>query len=191
MGTEKAHNFFFNISFLPLTKTPQFGGPRKSLCASCPGKEHKQGTHINFYEWNVGANRGLQTARFGPQKVWFIVFFLPLHKGWGPKCVVCPSKPIENPRVPLGHMHRVTTQKIPRTPAQLCGPQTPRRDPAISLESLTEGCAPRMVTLGNFRRKQTSWRDILGFWLWCDIPGFWPRYLRAARKVREEKVCVQ
>ena len=72
--------------------------------------------------------------------------------------------------VPEGHKHRVTTpgnpRKIPRTPPE------PRRDPAeppqrprralgetpaepserqISSESLAEGCAPRMVTLRNFR----------------------------------------
>ena len=74
------------------------------------------------------------------------------------------------PTVPEGHKHRVTApgnpRKIPRTPAE------PRRDPAepperphgalgetpaeplerqISSESLAEGCAPRMVTLRNFR----------------------------------------
>ena len=74
------------------------------------------------------------------------------------------------PTVPEGHKHRVTTpenpRKIPRTPAE------PRRDPAepserprrargetpaepferqISSESLAEGCAPRVVTLRNFR----------------------------------------
>ena len=75
------------------------------------------------------------------------------------------------PTVPEGHEHRVTTpenpRKIPRTPAE------PRRDPVepserprralgetpaepserqISSESLAEGCAPRMVTLRNFRK---------------------------------------
>ena len=78
--------------------------------------------------------------------------------------------PKSNPTVPEGHKHRVTTpenpRKIPRAPAE------PRRDPAelserprgalsenpaepserqISSESLAEGCAPRMVTLRNFK----------------------------------------
>ena len=77
----------------------------------------------------------------------------------------------KSPTVREGHKHRVTTpenpRKIPLTPAE------PRRDPAgpserlggalsetpaepferqISSESLAEGCAPRMVTLRNFRK---------------------------------------
>ena len=73
-----------------------------------------------------------------------------------------------NPTVPEGHKHRVTTpekpRKIPRTSAEpRRAPQNPpsRRDPAepepserqISSESLAEGCAPRMVTIRNFRRQ--------------------------------------
>ena len=76
------------------------------------------------------------------------------------------------PTVPEGHKHRVTTPKKPWK-IQRRGPQSPRRDPRrelserppknlgetptepserqISSESLREGCAPRMVTLRNFR----------------------------------------
>ena len=94
-----------------------------------------------------------------------------------------PQKALSNPpkgsipTVPEGHKHRVTTpekpRKIPRTPAE------PRRDPAepserphrtlsetpaepserqISSESLAEGCAPRMLTLRNFRIYRTRER---------------------------------
>ena len=77
----------------------------------------------------------------------------------------CPAR-----TVPEGHKHRVTTpekpRKIQRTPAEpRRALQNPRRDPRralretpaerserqISSESLAEGCAPRMVTLRNFR----------------------------------------
>ena len=76
-----------------------------------------------------------------------------------------------HPTVPEGHEHRVTTpenpRKIPRTPAEpRRGPAEPSERPRgalgetpaepserqISSESLAEGCAPRMVTLRNFRR---------------------------------------
>ena len=84
----------------------------------------------------------------------------------------------ENPTVPEGHKHRVTTPetlgKSPADPRR--APQRPRRtlgrDPAepserppepferqISSESLAEGCAPRMVTLRNFKTGNSStWR---------------------------------
>ena len=86
------------------------------------------------------------------------------------KCLRSPSFPT----VPEGHEHRVTTPETlgkSRAP-----PAEPRRDPAepserprgalsetpaepserqISLESLAEGCAPRMVTLRNFKILQT------------------------------------
>ena len=74
------------------------------------------------------------------------------------------------PTVPEGHKHRVAT---PENLGKSRGPpQNPRRDPAepsqrprralgetpaepserqISSESLAEGCAPRMVTLRNFK----------------------------------------
>ena len=76
---------------------------------------------------------------------------------------------VQFPTVPEGHKHRVTTpekpRKIPRTPAEPRGaPQNPERtrgalgetpaEPSerqISSESLAEGCAPRTVTLRNFR----------------------------------------
>ena len=45
----KKHINFFNISFWPPPKTPHFGPPEKSLCASFPGKERIKGTHINFF----------------------------------------------------------------------------------------------------------------------------------------------
>ena len=78
--------------------------------------------------------------------------------------------PWRDATVPEGHKHRVTTpekpRKIPQNPLErprrALGetPQSPRRDPAepserqISSESLVEGCAPRMVTLWNFRNRK-------------------------------------
>ena len=61
------------------------------------------------------------------------------------------------PTVPEGHKHRVTTPgkpcKIPWTPAEPFW-ETPAEpsERQISSESLAEGCAPRMVTLRNFRK---------------------------------------
>ena len=67
------------------------------------------------------------------------------------------------PTLPHGHKDRVATLGIscgpPQTPPEPRGdPADPRRDPRrepserqISSESLAEGCAPRMVTLQNFR----------------------------------------
>ena len=94
-----------------------------------------------------------------------------------------------DPTVPEGHKHRVTTpenpRKIPRAPAE------PRRDPTepserprgalpetpaepserqISSESLAEGCAPRMVTLRNFK----MWR----FPIWTRPCPICPCFLR-------------
>ena len=81
------------------------------------------------------------------------------------------------PLVPEGQKHRVTTPETlgksrgpPQSPAET--PQNPRRDPAEPPErppqsplrgkfprrASQEGCAPRMVTLRNFRKVARSWR---------------------------------
>ena len=78
-----------------------------------------------------------------------------------------------SPTVPEGHEHRVTTPENPRKIPRHY-PAEPRRDPAepserprgalsetpaepserqISSESLAEGCAPRLVTLRNFKNE--------------------------------------
>ena len=56
-GTEKAHNFSQDKLFGAYPNTPNFGRPEKSLCASFPGKGHKKGTHINFFEGIVGSQK--------------------------------------------------------------------------------------------------------------------------------------
>ena len=47
---------------------PHFGPPEKSSCGSFAGKEHKKGTHINFFGAILGSKTGTQTGRFGPQR---------------------------------------------------------------------------------------------------------------------------
>ena len=65
---QKKHINIFNINFPP-DKTPDFGPTEKSFCASFPGKERKQGTHINFSGGIFGSNWRPQTGHFRPQKV--------------------------------------------------------------------------------------------------------------------------
>ena len=74
----KKHINFFNISFLAPAQNTPFWAPRKSLCASFPGKGRKRGTHKNFFEEILGSKTGSQTAHFRLRKVEFIVFFLSL-----------------------------------------------------------------------------------------------------------------
>ena len=107
-------------------------------------------------KWVAGKKRGrtYRAGRFFPR----------------PRMLLFDEAPsLVGPKVPKCHKHRVTTpenpRKISRTPAEPSErtPQNPRRDPAepserqLSSESLAEGCAPRMVTLRNFR----SWSGAL------------------------------
>ena len=94
----KKHITFFNINFLAPTQKTQFGPPEKSSCASFPGKERQKGTHINFFGGISVSKRGQQTGHFRPQKVEFIVFFLPLDAGEGEKGGRVGSSPNGGPR---------------------------------------------------------------------------------------------
>ena len=72
---------FFSINFwaptqTPPTPNPMLGPQKKSLCASFPGKERKEGTHINFFGGSLGSNK------FGRQKV---SLSLPVCPGFCPE----------------------------------------------------------------------------------------------------------
>ena len=63
-GTEE-HMNYFHIHFLAPTQNIQLWAPRRSLCASFPGKGRKQGTHINFPGGFLGQKGGPKQAIFG------------------------------------------------------------------------------------------------------------------------------
>ena len=71
----KKHINFFNIKFLAPPKTPSFGPPEKSLCASFPGKERQKGTHINFFGEIIGVKNGVPNGPFSTTKMFSLVFF--------------------------------------------------------------------------------------------------------------------
>ena len=72
----KKHINFFNINFLAPTQNPPSGPPEKSLCASFPGKEHKKGTHINFFGGIWGVKHGVPNGEFSATKS-LVYFFFP------------------------------------------------------------------------------------------------------------------
>ena len=73
-----AHKPIQHKLFAPYPKTPHFGPPEKSLCASFPGKEHKKGTHINSFGWLGGQKGGPKQAIVGEKKFsFFLVFSCP------------------------------------------------------------------------------------------------------------------
>ena len=69
-----------HIKFLAPTENPPFWTPRKSLCASFPGKERKKGTHINFFGGIFGVKNGVPNGPFSATKSLVYCFFLPLQK---------------------------------------------------------------------------------------------------------------
>ena len=99
-------------------------------------------------------------------RIWIKYNFIPV--------IVSHYFELDVPTVPEGHKHRSVPRKpsenpadprrTPQSPAEPSErpPQNPRIDPAesserqISSESPAEGCAPRMVTLRNFRRSTSE-----------------------------------
>ena len=79
----KKHINFFNINFLAPTQNAPFWVPRKSLCASFPGKGRKKGTHINFFGRILGS-KGAPNGPFPATKSSVYCFFPAL----------IPSKPL-------------------------------------------------------------------------------------------------
>ena len=73
VGGQKKHINFFNINFLDPTQNTSFWAQRKVYMPHFLGKDEKEGPHKLFRE-----NFWAQTGHFGPQKVEFIVFSLPL-----------------------------------------------------------------------------------------------------------------
>ena len=73
----KKRIYFFNINFLVPSKTIYLGTAEKSSCASFPGKERKQGTHINFFGAISGSKKGAPNGPFWATKS-LVCFFLPL-----------------------------------------------------------------------------------------------------------------
>ena len=70
-GPKKAHELFQHKLFGPPPKTP-----RKSLCASFPGKGRKKGPTINFFRGIFGVQRGPKRAIFGHKKFSLLILLL-------------------------------------------------------------------------------------------------------------------
>ena len=74
-GRKKHINVFQHKLFCPPPKTPHFGPPEKSLCASFPGKERKNGTHLKTFSGGSLVKKGVPNGPFWATKVY--CFFPP------------------------------------------------------------------------------------------------------------------
>ena len=74
-GTEKAHKLFQHTILSPTRNAPLWA-PRRSVCASFPGKERKKGTHINFFGENFGVKKEALNGPFWAtrSKVYCFIF---------------------------------------------------------------------------------------------------------------------
>ena len=71
---QKKHINFFNIIFLAPARNPTSWAPKKSLCASFPGrKTQKVDPHNFFWGGGLGVKRGPKQAIFGHKKFSFLL----------------------------------------------------------------------------------------------------------------------
>ena len=69
-------------NFVASTQNPPIWAPRQKLCASFPGKERKNRTHINFFGRIFGVENGVPNGPIFGRKKFSLVFFPALRKCW-------------------------------------------------------------------------------------------------------------
>ena len=76
---QKRHINFFKINFWPPPKTPRFGPPEKSLCASFPGKGRKKRDPHKLFRGILGPKNGAPNGPLSATKRLVYCSFLPLE----------------------------------------------------------------------------------------------------------------
>ena len=74
----RKHINFLNINFLAPTQNTPFWAPRRKFMCLIPGKGRQKGTHINFFGWIFGVNKGAPNRPFSATKS--LVYFPALNK---------------------------------------------------------------------------------------------------------------